>query len=64
VNFQKDIHEIKTNLEGVTRTIHRLPSTKPGPQPVIVRLFNSDVKRRLKKINQSETKIACGGHVC
>jgi hypothetical protein len=21
-------------------------------------------RRRLKKINQSETRIACGGHVC
>ena len=26
--------------------IHRLPSDKPGPKPMIVRLFNSDVKRK------------------
>ncbi|CAG2247336.1 unnamed protein product [Mytilus edulis] len=27
--------------------IHRLPSDKPGPKPMIVRLFNSDVKRKV-----------------
>lgn len=33
--------------------IHRLPSTKPGPQPVIVRLFNSDVKRNVMKVKKN-----------
>lgn len=29
--------------------IHRFPSKKPGPFPVIVKLFNSDVKRKIMR---------------
>ena len=32
---------------------HRISSTKPGPQPVIVRPFNSDVKRNIIKAKKN-----------
>ncbi|CAG2205448.1 unnamed protein product [Mytilus edulis] len=32
--------------------IHRLPSNQPGPNPVIVRLFNSDVKRSIMRVRK------------
>ncbi|CAC5364190.1 unnamed protein product [Mytilus coruscus] len=32
--------------------IHRLPSDQPGPNPVIVRHFNSDVKRSIMRVRK------------
>jgi hypothetical protein len=43
--------------------LDRGPSIDASSQ-VSVHLANRFQKRRFKKISQSETRIACGGHVC
>jgi hypothetical protein len=43
--------------------INRGPSIDASYQ-VSVHLDKRFLKRRFKKIGQSETRIACGGHVC
>ncbi|CAC5421208.1 unnamed protein product [Mytilus coruscus] len=42
---KKDLN-VQIEERGVVGN-HRLPSDKPGPKPMIVRLFNSDVKRKV-----------------
>ena len=49
--MKKDLN-VKLEERDVV-AIHCLPSTKPGPQPVIVRLFNSDVKRNVMKVKKN-----------
>jgi hypothetical protein len=44
-------------------TLHRGPPIDASYQ-VSDHLAKRFQKRRLKKIGQSETRIACGGHVC
>lgn len=54
-NLRKDFIEIvKKDLnvqleERDVVAIHRLPSNKPGPKPLIVKLFSTDVKRQVMK---------------
>jgi hypothetical protein len=43
--------------------LYRGPSIDASYQ-VSVHLAQQFQRRRLKKIDQSETRIACGGHVC
>ena len=43
--------------------LYRGPAIEASYQ-VSVHLAKWFQRRRLKKIGQSETKIACGGHVC
>jgi hypothetical protein len=43
--------------------LYRRPSTDASYQ-VSVHLAKQFRKRRFLKIGQSETRIACGGHVC
>jgi hypothetical protein len=42
---------------------HRGPS-KDAPYNVLVNLAKLFQRRRFLEIDQSETRIACGGHVC
>jgi hypothetical protein len=42
---------------------HSLPSINASYQ-VSVHLAKQFQRRRLKKIGQSETRLACGGHAC
>ena len=49
--MKKDLN-VKLEERDVV-AIHCLPSRKPGPQPVIVRLFNSDVKRNVMKVKKN-----------
>jgi len=44
-------------------SLYRGPSIDAAYQ-VSVHLAKRFQKRRFKKIHQSETRIACGGHVC
>jgi hypothetical protein len=50
------------NGSGRNEQLHRGPTIDASCQ-VSVHLAKR-FQRRLKKIGQSETKIACGGHVC
>jgi hypothetical protein len=43
--------------------IYKEPSIDASYQ-VLVHLAKQFLRRRFKKIGQSETRIACGGHVC
>jgi hypothetical protein len=45
------------------RNLYRGSSIDASYQ-VSVQLAKQFQRRRLKKISQSETRIACGGHVC
>jgi hypothetical protein len=44
------------------RNVYRLPS-KDASYQVLIHLAKR-FQRRFLEINQSETRIACGGHVC
>ena len=51
------IHKVKKDLnvelhERDVVAIHRLPSHKPGPNPVIVKFFNSDIKRKVMRVRK------------
>ena len=54
-NLRKDFmdickNELKVELEDRdVVAIHRIPTKKPGPYPVIVKLFSSDVKRKVMR---------------
>jgi hypothetical protein len=55
----KPLGQMNRNLVG---SIYRGPSIDASYQ-ISVRLAKQ-FRRRFLKIGQSETKIACGGHVC
>ena len=44
--------------------LYRGPSIDASYQVSVHLVWPSGVRRRFKKIGQSETRIACGGHVC
>jgi hypothetical protein len=51
------------NQSGQNEKLYRGPSIDASYQ-VSVHLAMRFQRRRFKKIGQSETRIACGGHVC
>jgi hypothetical protein len=68
--FQQCIDKLKAQwAESVSLTFHsalRKLNTKPpigAPHQVLV-IWLSSYRRRYLEIDQSETRMACGGHVC